>query len=108
MAYRDSSGSITIDQDEAKKDIRNIDCAIADIERSAKTLKNVLDQAASGKGKTNDAIIDKATILLSRCNKAINGLTNIKNQINNTVAKYQRIDAILGERMSHSGGGNRA
>lgn len=98
-AYKDSSGKITIDSADVQNDIRRINGAISDLQKSENAIKRVIEHANEGKGKTNDAIIAKAGELKKRISDEINSLESTKEFMNRTVEKYERIDREIKERI---------
>lgn len=95
MAYRDENGRITIDEDAAKRDIRNIDDAIASLDGALKAIENIMARAADQKGKAMTATINKANQLKKRISLLKNELNGNKDVIRGTVSKYRQIDAAI-------------
>ena len=92
MAYRDQNGKITIDEKAAQKDIYQINMSIERLEKARKALNDLIQQSASMHGKMGSAIVEKGSGLLNDINTLIQNLYQEKKAIEQTVAKYRRID----------------
>lgn len=92
MAYRDYNGKITIDETAARNDIRKINAAIAKLEAARNSVNHLIQQASSMKGQTGQAIVSKSGELQKQLNDLIGNLSTEVTAINQTVAKYKRLD----------------
>jgi seryl-tRNA synthetase len=115
MAYRDSSGKITIDEYAAAQDIQRLRQAIESLTNSRNAVNALIQQATSEKGQTSSAIIEKAGELKRQLDDMINRLNETLNFISRVVRHYQEVDrkvkeAIQASQMdaanTSSGGGN--
>jgi len=102
MAYKDSSGRITIDEYAAQQDIQKINQAIAALENSKKAMENIMNQASNEQGQTAVAIIEKATELRNQINTMIGRLNETSSFISNTVAHYREVDRLVKEAIENS------
>lgn len=92
MAYRDYNGKITIDETAAKNDIRKINAAIAKLEAARNSVNHLIQQGATMKGQTGQAIVSKSGDLQKHLNDLIRNLRQEVTAINQTVSKYKRLD----------------
>ncbi len=92
MAYRDYNGQITIDEVAAKNDVRRINEAISKLEASKNSMNQLIQQSNEMKGATAQAIEAKASELKRQIEALINTLNQEAYAINQTVAKYKRLD----------------
>lgn len=102
MAYKDSSGKITIDEVAAKRDIQRIEKAIVSLENAKKALRNVVRQAASEKGAASDATAEKASELIRQMDDMLRRLRETSGFISKTVRRYYLIDKEIRDLFSSS------
>ena len=102
MAYKDSSGRITIDEHAAQQDIQKINQAKSALENSKKALENIINQASNEQGQTAIAIVEKATELKNQINTMIGRLNETSSFISNTIAHYQEVDRLVKEAIQNS------
>ena len=93
MALRDSDGKITIDEVAAEKDIKQLRISIENMEGAIAELDEILAESDEFSGDAGAQIKEVATALRSNIKKSIQSTEEAIAQIQNTVAKYQRIDA---------------
>ena len=92
MAFRDANGRITIDEVAAQRDIANIRAAIQDLQEARASLNEIRCQAQSFSGKTAISISDYSARLILEYDKLISQLEESESLINQTIAKYKKID----------------
>ncbi|MCM1244434.1 MAG: hypothetical protein NC293_02180 [Roseburia sp.] len=92
MAYRDYNGKITIDENAAKNDVRKINAAIAKLETARGSVSHLIQQSSAMKGQTGQAIASKSGELQKNLDVLIRNLRQEVTAINQTVAKYKRLD----------------
>lgn len=92
MAYKDSSGKITIDENAAQQDMRRLRQAIDSLNNSKIAVEAVIRQASSEKGQTSAAIIEKAGELKKQLEDMINRLEETQSFISRVVKHYQEVD----------------
>lgn len=95
MAYKDSSGKITIDEIAAKRDIQRIEKAVVSLENARKALENVVSQASSEKGAVSDATVEKTSELIRQIDDMLRRLRETSGFISKTVCRYYLIDKEL-------------
>ena len=115
MAYKDSSGRITIDEYAAQQDIRRIRQALDALNNSKVAVNAIIQQAANEKGQTSAAVIEKAGELKKQLDDMINRLNETASFISRVVKHYQEVDRQVKEAIkaaqligSSGGGGNGA
>ena len=92
MAYRDYNGKITIDEVAAKNDVKKINAAIAKLETARNSVNQLMQQSSVMKGETGQAIVSKSGEMKRNLDALINNLRQEVTAINQTVAKYKRLD----------------
>ena len=102
MAFKDSSGRITIDEYAAQQDIQKINQAKVALENSKKALENLINQASNEQGQTAVAIVEKATELKNQINTMIGRLNETSSFISSTIAHYQEVDRLVKEAIQNS------
>ena len=99
MPYYDDNGKITIDEAAANADIRRLQTAITQLEKSKKAVISLQRQAAEGEGQTTAAVSEKCGELIGKINDMLNRLEETSAFIKKTVAHYQQVDADLKARI---------
>lgn len=92
MAYKDSSGRITIDENAAARDRKKIRIAITKLEATRRELDNLINQAGNEKGQTSTAVVEKAQELRKKVNGMITNLNETDNFIGRVVQHYFEVD----------------
>lgn len=92
MAYKDYNGKITIDETAAKKDVQKIKAAIAKLEAARSSVNQLMQQSSAMKGQTGQAIASKSSEMSRNLDNLIRNLQKEVTAINQTVAKYKRLD----------------
>ena len=92
MAYIDSEGRITIDEQAALADCRKEAEAEAILQDAAKQLKAVISDTEGYQGNTVNAIREKAEEMLIRTNKLIANLEEAQRYTKRVVAHYKAVD----------------
>lgn len=95
MAFRDSNGTITIDEVAAEKDIKQLRLSKENMEMALKELQEILAQADEFSGNTGMRIRDASMAMINDINKSIEGIDTTIEHIQMTVNKYQQIDLDL-------------
>lgn len=93
VAYYDRNGTITIDENAARRDIQKIEAALPSLRNAKSALERMLEEGGQTKGDTGNAIIEKSQELLSQTNKMIKQLEETKSLIEKVVRHYQKLDA---------------
>ncbi len=102
MAYKDSSGRITIDEQAAAQDIRRLQEAAQILKDSRKAIVNIINQASGEQGLTARAICEKAREMCNLIDGLINRLNETSSFISRTVAHYQEVDRQVKEAIQNS------
>ena len=105
MAYKDSSGRITIDEQAAAQDIRRLQEAAQILKDSRKAIANIINQASGEQGLTARAICEKAREMCNNIDALINRLNETSSFISRTVAHYQEVDRQVKEAIQNSTAG---
>lgn len=92
MAYKDYNGKIMIDEVAANNDIKKLRQAIGKLEESKNAINQVIYQGNQTKGAVGTAIVTKGNELKGQLQSLINNLNSEISSINQTVAKYKRLD----------------
>lgn len=92
MAYRDHNGKITIDETAAKRDVQRINASVAKLEAARNSVNHLMQQSSAMKGQTGQAIAAKSGELQKKLDDLIVDLRREVIAINQTVAKYKRLD----------------
>lgn len=95
MAFRDSNGTITIDEVAAEKDIKQLRISRENMEMALKELQEILVQAEEFSGNTGMQIREASIALINDINKSIEGIDTTIEHIQMTINKYQQIDLDL-------------
>lgn len=93
MAYIDKNGTITIDENAARRDIQKINAALPSLKNAKVSLERILEEGTKTKGNTGEAIIEKTQELIKELQKMINQLEETKSLIERVVRYYQKLDA---------------
>lgn len=93
MAFRDADGKITIDENVAEKDIKQLRLSIEHMETAIRELQEIVVQADEFSGNTGTQIKTAGIGLINEIKKSIQESELSIEQIKMTVNKYQRIDA---------------
>ncbi len=102
MAFKDSSGRITIDEYAADQDIKRINQAINSLNDSKRALENMINQASGEKGATAVAIVEKANEMKKQIESMINRLNETSSFISRTIAHYREVDRQVKEAIQNS------
>lgn len=104
MAYKDSSGRITIDEQAAAQDIRRLQEAMQILKDSRKAIVNIINQASGEQGLAAQAICEKAREMCNAIDALVNRLSETSSFISRTVAHYQEVDRQVKEAIQNSAG----
>lgn len=110
MAYRNSDGRITIDEDVALLDVQTAGEAEEILRNATSKLRELISEAQAYEGETVRAIIEKATEMLQRTEKLIRNLEDAQSYTKKVVAHYKLVDEKCKEALQSntaSGGGFR-
>ena len=88
MAFRDENGKITIDEQAAQQDIKN--------------LKEIIALASEFSGNTGTVITETALQLQKQIQGTIDNIDTTSQNIDMTVKKYQAIDSALKDTINSS------
>jgi len=105
MAYKDSSGRITIDEQAAAQDIRRLQEAMQILSDSRKAIVNIINQASGEQGLAARAICEKAREMCGLIDALNNRLSETASFISRTVAHYQEVDRQVKEAIQASTAG---
>lgn len=104
MAYRDANGNITIDENEAKRDISRLQNVSEVLKDAEYRLQNILITATESSGLIANSIEGTAASLRREIQALQNGIQDQIRRIRVTVRKYQEVDAKLKETIASGGG----
>lgn len=104
MAYRDANGNITIDENEAKRDISRLKNVSEILKEADYRLQNILITATESHGMIANSIEGTAAELRREIQGLQNGIQDQIRRIRVTVRKYQEVDAKLKETIASGGG----
>ena len=104
MAYKDSSGRITIDEQAAAQDIRRLQEAMQILKDSRKAIVNIINQSSGEQGLTAQAICEKARQMCNYIDDLVNRLSETSSFISRTVAHYQEVDRQVKEAIQNTAG----
>lgn len=105
MAYYDENGKITIDENAAQYDIRQLQRAVECLDNSRRTLNELIRRSAEMQGATGGAINEKTGELKSQIDRMIDRLNETIAFIRRTVAHYQWLDQKVKEIITFSDNG---
>ena len=105
MAYRNSDGVITIDEDVALDDVRKMEEVRQTLKRAAQRMRELISEAQGYDGETIHAIIDKATEKLRKIEKLIRSLEEAQSYTKRVVAHYQLVDQECKKKLENSANG---
>lgn len=92
MAYRDSSGRITIDEDAANADIRKLREAAGIMKSAVAQLGCLQSEANQFEGETARAISEKSQELRKNANQLTSNLEETERYIRHVVQHYRIVD----------------
>lgn len=92
MAYYDYNGTITIDEQAARRDIQKLNSVLPSLEAAKRTLERLNEEGGNTKGSTGQAIVEKSSELVKRLNDMIRAMQETRNCIEQTVRHYQKLD----------------
>lgn len=102
MALYDENGKITIDENAAQGDIKKLSASVQALNDAINIVLQVESIAAGFEGKTATFINDASFSLEKKLRSLIADTENTINLINNTVKKYQQLDASLKNQINNS------
>ena len=105
MAYRDSDGRITIDEQAALSDVRKAAEAEQILRTAATRLRQLISETQGYDGETIRAISEKATEMLKRTEKLIRNLEDTQSYTKRVVAHYKQVDQKCREALEQSSSG---
>lgn len=92
MAYYDYDGTITIDEQAARSDIRKIAAALPELEAAKAAMDRIYSEGSNTQGETGRAVVDKADELRKKLEQTMQALRETQELIQRTVNHYQRLD----------------
>lgn len=104
MAYRDANGNITIDENEAYRDISRLQNVYDVLKDADYRLQHILITATESRGLIANSIEGTAASLRREIQALQNGIQDQIRRIRVTVRKYQEVDAKLKETIASGGG----
>jgi hypothetical protein len=97
--YRDFSGKITIDEGEAKSDIRKIEGARGKLARARDLLNPDKIDSSVLRGNAREALDAQLSKICDELKRLESSCIDAANLITRTVTKYQRIDIEMRDRI---------